>query len=548
MARAKDSNHPAKAAGKKSKHESAVGLASAAPLAEVAVTAGGAEVAPEKAVLRRQKVSIIDRLLGLLSAVPFGITLLALLITACMIGMLIQQQDLETFAKYYAELTPAEKLVYGRLGFFNIYHIWYFNLLLLLLSLNIILASIDHFPAALSYFRRKKLTASPTFAQTQRIRVEPVELRGASRAELADRASAAARALGFKVKVTEEETRTTVFAEKGLWNRMGAYAVHVSLLTIFLGGFLTSTRGHTGAMWLEPGRAENVMQQQVFNVDHASNDYAIAQQQLQLPFQVEALDIQQKLIDKNQGIDNGNTLDWLTRVKIHDERGSHDALIHMNKPYDYRSSFFGGYRFFQASFLGRVGNARTITLRVTSEGSSPEEITIKRNGEGKLADGTRLRYLDFNSDFQIGPDKQPIQPMSADYSNPAARLEVIRPNGERRQAWAFTEAFLGQITGAPVMKAAVEEAMGGFRFVLTDFEKVSEAHMLSIQYDPGVNIVYLGFTMLCGCLMAVFFFSHQRLWIVVEGEKVYLGGDANRNRLGFEDRVKQIAARIGNHS
>ncbi len=34
------------------------------------------------------------------------------------------------------------------------------------------------------------------------------------------------------------------------------------------------------------------------------------------------------------------------------------------------------------------------------------------------------------------------------------------------------------------------------------------------------------------------------MWIVVEDGRVSLGGDANRNRLGFEDRLKKIAARI----
>ena len=93
-------------------------------------------------------------------AVPFGIVLLSLLIIACMIGMLIQQQELDSFPAYYADLTPAEKIVYGHLGFFDIYHATYFHVLLLLLSLNIILASIDHFPAAWSFISRKKLTAS----------------------------------------------------------------------------------------------------------------------------------------------------------------------------------------------------------------------------------------------------------------------------------------------------------------------------------------------------------------------------------------------------
>src|SRR5262249_49398632 len=172
--------------------------------------------------------ALIDRFLNLISSVPFGIVLLVLLIVACMIGMLIQQQDLETFPGYYAELTPAEKAVYGRLGFFEIYHVLYFHVLLLLLSLNIILASIDHFPAAWSFVTKKKLTASPMFAMAQKFK-EKAELPGLGRKRLTERAVAAARAMKFKVRLTEEESRTTVFAERGVWNRLGAYIVHIGL-------------------------------------------------------------------------------------------------------------------------------------------------------------------------------------------------------------------------------------------------------------------------------------------------------------------------------
>jgi cytochrome c biogenesis protein ResB len=99
------------------------------------------------------------------------------------------------------------------------------------------------------------------------------------------------------------------------------------------------------------------------------------------------------------------------------------------------------------------------------------------------------------------------------------------------------------IADAPVMKSALLPA-GGPQLVLTDFEKASQAHMLSVQYDPGTNIVYLGFALLCLTLGGVFFFSHQRLWIVVEGGKAYLGGEANRNPAGFEDRVRKMVAFI----
>ena len=50
--------------------------------------------------------------------------------------------------------------------------------------------------------------------------------------------------------------------------------------------------------------------------------------------------------------------------------------------------------------------------------------------------------------------------------------------------------------------------------------------------------------------LRVFFFSHQRVWALVEegggqkGFEVVLGGNTNRNKLGFEDRFKRLTAAI----
>jgi cytochrome c biogenesis protein len=500
---------------------------------------GNTELKTPSSVERGRKSGLntaIDAVLDQLSSVRFGIVLLILLIIACMIGMLIQQQELETFPAYYAELTPGEKTVYGNLGFFDIYRVWYFNLLLLLLSLNIILASIDHFPAAWSYFSRKKLKASPMFAMTQKFK-EKIEIPLLGRRQLAERTAAAARKMRFKVRITEEENRTTIFAERGLWNRLGAYAVHVGLLTIFAGGFMTS-RGFTGMMQVIPNQSSDRMIQNVFNIDHANSQHAVGQRELSLPFTIEGLDIQQKLINKTGSLDAGNTLDWLTKVRIQDhESGKQtEALIHMNTPFDYR-----GYRFFQASF-NPFGSAREIRLKaLPTNGGQAQEVSVKRGGETKLPDGTRVRYVEFNPHFIVNQDQR-VDFGSTDYENPAARLVYLSTDGQERSVWAFNQQFIDRISNAPFMRQFLET--GAYQFVLADFERVSVAHTLSIQYDPGVKVVYAGFAILCLTLVGVFFFSHQRLWIVVEDGNVYLGGNANRNRLGFEDRAKKVIALI----
>ncbi|MEK7833283.1 MAG: cytochrome c biogenesis protein ResB, partial [Acidobacteriota bacterium] len=332
--------------------------------------------------------------------------------------------------------------------------------------------------------------------------------------------------------------RTTIFAERGVWNRLGAYMVHIGLLTIFFGGFMTS-RGHTATMAVTPDDSSDLMFKQSFNLDDATGQHEIGVRRLQLPFTIKGVDIQQKPIKKEGGVDAGNTLDWLTRIEIDDpETGKKtQALVHMNHPFDYR-----GYRFFQAS-LSPENSAREIKLRLSpTTGGNAQEVAIRRYGETKLPDGMRLKYVQFNPGAQFTEDGR-VGIGTHDYVNPAAQISYITPDGKEGNAWAFNEAMIGQISNAPFLKQKFIDPHP-YLFTLTDYEKVSAAHYLSVQFDPGAKIVYVGFTILCVMLVLIFFFSHQRLWIVVEDGNVYVGGDSNRNRLGFEDRAKRLIGLI----
>lgn len=490
-------------------------------------TAAKSAPATSAIVAQRAAPSLLTRALNLLSSVRFGVSLLISLVVASMIGMLIMQQNVEGFDKYYVELTPAQQLLYGSLGFFDIYHAWYFNVLLLVLSLNIILASIDRFPSAWTYLSRPKLDASAHWLRGQK-QTASLQMTGASRQDVAAEIYAACQSVGLKSRVTEKNHRTFVFAEQGAWNRLGAYAVHVALLTIFTGGFLTAQFGHTGDMQLAPGESSSQIQEANFQLDK------ITRTPFQLPFTITCTDIQQKLIKKEGGISANNTIDWLTRIKIKDEYGEREALVNLNHPYDYR-----GYRLFQASFIS-LGNARNITLHLTPEnGSAPQDVVIKRDGQTTLPDGTRIEFANFFPDFTLAGG-QPTT-ASGEYNNPAAVLRVTTPSGEQKTAYAFAmDLPSGAPIGAPV---------AGYKFRLADFEKVPSAHVLSIQRDPGSRIVYIGFVLLALTLCAVFFFSHQRVWAHIEekGERdfeVTLGGNTNRNWNGFEDRFKRLTSII----
>src|SRR5262245_24863601 len=231
-----------------------------------------------------QQVSVLDKALRLLSSVRFGIVMLSILLTCCMLGMLIMQVNVDGFDRYYAHLKPAQKLVYGALGLFDIYRSRYFTFLLAITGLNIILASIDRFPAAWQYLRKPKLTATPKFISAQMFNADAPE--HAEPNKVAEKVRNAWKRHGFRARVNEENNRITVFAQRHPWNRLGAYVVHVALLTIFTGGFLTSRYGIGGAMEIRPGKISDRFETNEVSIDGARQSHAT------LPFQIECTDLQ----------------------------------------------------------------------------------------------------------------------------------------------------------------------------------------------------------------------------------------------------------------
>lgn len=491
---------------------------------------------------------ILDRAIKFLSSVRFGVAQLCTLVVLSMIGMLIIQQNVQGFETYFASLTPAEKLVFGSLGLFDIYHSWYFNLLLLSLSLNIVLASIDRFPSAWSYIKSPKSTATADWLLNQKDNAVVV-IPGNDVVQIAEDIRYVFKANGLNAQISESETTSYavdadgrklfnetiksknlyVFGESGRINRLGAYIVHVFLLTLFLGHFVALQTGFDADVRMIPGDGTDKIQMIQFDLDKKEKF------DVQLPFMMTCTDIQQKLIDPRGSIDVTNTLDWRTQMKVDDpEYGSIVADISMNKPFSYR-----GFRFFQAQTIP-VGNARTIKLELTPQaGGTPQVVDIPRMGSASLADGTYIEYEEFLPDFAFNAEGKP-DTRSGDYNNPVAVLNVTPPQGTRTRVFAFGSKLADNIpVGSPKF---------GYKWRLTEYEKSPFAHVLSIKYDPysGAFIAwYIGGFGLIGALIFVFFFSHKRIWAMIKQSdcgttEVVLGGHTNRNQPGLEDKFNKI--------
>lgn len=502
--------------------------------------------------VERRSAPLLNRFINFLSSVRFGVTLLCILVVLSMIGMLIVQQNVTGFDSYYASLTPAEKMVYGYLGFFDIYYSWYFNAILLVLSLNIVLASIDRFPSAWSYIVDPKKTATRSWLLGQKENTV-INLDETSEEAVTEKVREVFLQNGYAPVVSEEtvksyaldengqkdfsrmvEERTkTVFGDRGRWNRIGAYLVHIALLTLFLGHFVAHQWGFDADVRMIPGDVSDQIQMIRIDLDKREK------YNVQLPFTLECTDIQQKLIDPRGSISVSNTLDWRTQIRISDpDYGVSVADVSMNNPFSYR-----GYRFFQAE-ASRIGSARGIVLDVESQDDgTPQKIEIPRRGSASLSDGTLVEFDEFLPDFAFNADGNP-DTRSGEYNNPVAVLSVIPPGGERIRVFAFKGNVAENIpVGAP---------KAGYKWRLTDFEKVPFAHVLSIKYDPynGAFIAwYFGGFGLMAALAYVFFFSHRRVWALIEKRPdgtydVILAGDANRNHAAFEQKFTKMALEL----
>src|SRR5437773_3318049 len=411
-------------------------------------------IKPESLSVARH-TPILNRILDLLSSVRFGIVLLCSLVVLSVIGMVVVQQNVQPdFGAYYASLTPAEKLVYGRLDIFDIYHSWYFNLLLLVLSLNIVLASIDRFPSAWQYIVRPKLDASRAWLLGRRRNIV-ISSAGDDPQAIAASVAGIFRSQRLSTTVTAKHDVIYVLGQSGKWNRLGAYMVHVALLTLFLGHFVSLQTGFGGLaaqVRLAPGDSTNQIQLIDFDLDKTETFDA------QVPFTIECTDIEQQLINPEGGIDVTNTMDWHTRMRITDPGyGDNTYDVSLNRPLSYR-----GYRFFQAQAIS-MGSARQIRLDLTPQnGGEAFSVNIPRGGSTILADGTRISFDQFLPDFTFNKNGQP-DTGSGDYLNPAAVLSVVPPGGAKTRVFAFAGKTAENIpVGAP---------KAGYKWRLGDFEK-----------------------------------------------------------------------------
>jgi len=392
------------------------------------------------------------------------------------------------------------------LGLFDMYHAWWFLLLLLALTVNIIVCSIDRFPTVWKIVRgsRKGIKAARFRKLSNRKTVEhqgsPDDLQPAVEKMVAG-------SFG-KLQVENTDKGFLVFAEKRRWTRLGVYVVHTSIVLLLLGSIIGSLYGFEGSVNIAEGETVDTIRLRNSNQAYKL-DFSIRCDDFDVSFYENGAP--QEFRSDLTLLENGNPV--------------YSKSIIVNDPIRFR-----GINIFQSSY-GQIPSDK-VTIGFTSketgmnymENMQPGQTVAIPENLGKLT----LKGLNRQATFKghnIGTAY--VATLTVKDAEPQQILLPVRfPSFDRMRKGDVFISVVGQ----------EEKYFTG----------------LQVTRDPGVWVVYTGFIlMLAGCFIT-FFMSHQQILVEAEDAAgktlLSFSGTANKNKLGMDNRIERLAQQLTENS
>ena len=418
--------------------------------------------------------------------------------------------------------------LFDLLNFFDMYHAWWFQLLLIMLTANIVVCSIDRLSATWKIIfpknppfnidRFRKLRNKTRF----NVKQSPEHLK-----QLFE--PIVAKAYGYR-RIDTSDAGIHLFAEKGRWTRLGVYIVHLSVLLLLLGGLVGSFFGFEGFVNIPEGESTRSVRLMKTG------------QTIPLDFEIKCEDFDLSFYPNGMPKEYRSTLAIIEQGQ---EVLKKDIIV--NDPLRYK-----GINIFQSSY-GKMAPESHKQETAHPPPSMDDEI--------QMVFTSQESGMVYRLTTKIGqPLKIPEgggQFIIMEYS-PAA--DFMGQN--------IGEAFIGILTPPqgepqkvtlPLKFPNFDKMRRGKMVIVVMHEPKSKMPPaqeaperyytgLQVTSDPGVGLVYSGFIiMIVGCFIT-FFMSHQRVCIeIVPGQKktrVIISGTANKNKLGMENKVKKMGQQM----
>src|SRR3989304_2467189 len=186
--------------------------------------------------------SLMDQVWKFFTSIKLAIFIIIILAIASIIGTIIEQnQPLEKYRQIY---TDGAIRLFESLNLFDMYHSWWFLLLLVLFTVNLSCCTIDRLPRAVKVVRNPKTTLDENLEKSLS-HVDRWKKKGGLEG-LAETYKAARGGASAKPLVTENSGTLHLYAEKGIISRFGVYVTHLSIIIIFIGAIIGNVFGFKG--------------------------------------------------------------------------------------------------------------------------------------------------------------------------------------------------------------------------------------------------------------------------------------------------------------
>jgi cytochrome c biogenesis protein len=462
----------------------------------------------------------LARIGSFFTSVKLTVVILLCLAAGSAIGTLIEQnQSPEHYIKVYGQFWYS---LFYVLDLFDMYHSWWFRLLMAGLCVNIIACSIQRLSTSWKIIFPDKPLLNPG-----RIKAGSTPLTFTVKKSMDDAAARVLpviqKAYGFH-QVEKTPEAITITAEKHRWTRIGVYVVHLSVILLLAGGLTGSFFGFEGYVNIPEG--ESTKEIQLRNSGHP----------LELPFEIRCDDFNVSFYDSGAPEEFKSRLVLLENGKPVVQK---DIIV--NDPLRYQ-----GISIYQSSY-----------------GLMPEEAPEIDDLASKK--------------IQI---QVTVPDTGMTYSREAALGETFDlPEGKGTfllKEHRRNDTFMGQNIGDTLAAVITEKGKdpeeiklslrfphfdkmrkGYFFFSITNLHDLHEHSQasseryytgLQVSKDPGVWIVYSGFIfMIAGCFIA-FFMGHQQIVVEIvkagKNSRILMAGIANKNKTGMSIQLKNLSGRI----
>jgi len=444
--------------------------------------------------------SFIQSLWDFFCSLKLTMFLLISLATISIIGTIIPQGTIPP--EYLASISPAKTQLYKALGFFDMYHSWWFILLLYLLTMNLVACSIKRLPHIWKIISQPKLILDGALEKTLS---NAVSFKTDDRPEaLKEKISSFISSEFSRPVATEADGAWHLFAQKTPWCRLSVYFVHLSVIIIFIGAMVGSLFGYKGFVNILEGES-------------VSKVTGRLEKEIDLGFSVRCEQFTVALYKTGAPkefksiltvLENGKPVPDYTNVRVI-----------VNDPLTYK-----GITFYQSSY----GNAGNYFFTVSGQdGKNPASVVLDTNTSATLPDGSTMHVLEATDD---------VSQFVPNLTGPAAQVEIHSPGGG-------SEKVIVYANHPELNFQHAREHKGGLVLQYKGSQKKMYTG-LQVAKDPGVWIVWLGCALMVVGIYGAFLMSHRRIWVRIQDGAVTIGGNASKNQAAFEQNFEDLAKKL----